>query len=151
MADQVIRRGGFSDQSLLLELIREFYDIDGHHFDADRLQAALPPLLEDDRFGVVWLIGEPVCGYAVVTWSYSLESGGPDALLDEIYIRERGSGLGGRAMAAILEDLQRRGLTRMFLETERPNERVRRFYSRLGFVEEDSRWMVWNTQASGTH
>jgi GNAT superfamily N-acetyltransferase len=163
MGDSVIRRAGPRDRELLLELIREFCQIDQHEFDEERVAGALPPLLEDDRFGVVWLIGEPsaggpaagvpaagvpaaedpVCGYAVVTWSYSLESGGADALLDEIYLRNRRTGLGGRAMQAILADLRRRGLSRMFLETERHNARVRRFYARQGFVEEDSIWMVW--------
>ena len=123
MGESVIRRAGPQDQALLLELIREFCQIDRHDFDEARVACALPPLLEDDRFGVVWLIGEPtigtlaagvpaagvpaaggsadqapVSGYAVVTWSYSLESGGPDALLDEIYLRNRHAGLGSSAV-----------------------------------------------------
>ena len=158
MDESVIRRAGPQDQALLVELIREFCQIDRHDFDEARVASALPPLLADDRFGVVWLIDDPgrasseagappgddaVSGYAVVTWSYSLESGGPDALLDEIYLRNRHTGLGSRAMQAVLADLRRRGLRRMFLETESHNTQVRRFYARLGFVEEDSIWMVW--------
>lgn len=33
------------------------------------------------------MIGEPPLGYAIVTWGYSLESGGREALLDEIYLK----------------------------------------------------------------
>ncbi|HSL26868.1 MAG TPA: GNAT family N-acetyltransferase, partial [Acidimicrobiia bacterium] len=62
-------------------------------------------------------------------------------LLDEIYVRPRGQGLGGAGFDAVLDDLRHRGLPRIFLETERSNERVRRFYARHGFVEEDSIWM----------
>ena len=48
---------------------------------------------------------------------------------------------GGAAFEEILDDLRQRGLTRMFLETERPNSRVRAFYARHGFTEDDSIWM----------
>ena len=156
------------DLETLLEMIREFYDEDGHDYDERKLTNALGPLLEDDRHGIVWLIGEPPAGYAVVTWGYSLESGGPDALLDEIYVREPGRGLGGSALDTILDDLRRRGLCRMFLETERHNQRrpapvravsrrplvsfreihrsrrsLAGYRARHGFEEEDSVWMTW--------
>jgi RimJ/RimL family protein N-acetyltransferase len=139
----LLRRAGETDLALLSGLVREFYEIDRHDYQQERVLAALPPLLTSDRYGVIWLIGEPVLGYAVVTWSYSIESGGRDALLDEIYLRDRGQGIGTAALNAILADLQDRGLSRMFLETESHNRRVRRFYARSGFEQEDSVWMVW--------
>jgi ribosomal protein S18 acetylase RimI-like enzyme len=138
----VLRRAGPADEGLLLELIREFYEQDGHDYDEAVLRPALAPLLAGDEFGVTWLIGDGQ-GYAVVIWGYSLESGGRDALLDEIYVREQGRGIGAAAMGEILDDLRRRDLSRMFLETERHNTRARRFYARLGFREEDSVWMTW--------
>lgn len=138
----LLRRAGLSDEALLLELIREFCELDRHSYDEARLRPALAPLLRGDEYGVIWIIGEGQ-GYAVVTWSYSLESGGRDALLDEIYLRDRCSGLGSAALQEIQADLRERGLARMFLETEAHNARVRRFYARQGFSEEDSIWMCW--------
>jgi ribosomal protein S18 acetylase RimI-like enzyme len=76
-----------------------------------------------------------------VTWGYSIESGGRDALLDEIYVREQGEGLGGRLLDDVLSDLVARGLPRVFLETEAHNEAVRQFYTRHGFETEASIWM----------
>ena len=138
----MIRRAGPADLGVLLPLVAEFYLVDGHDHDEDTVRRALGPLLEDDTFGVVWLIGDDdVTGYAVVTWSYALESGGRDALLDEIYVRERGAGAGGEAIDEILADCRRRGLPKMFLETEAGNSRVRGFYARHGFTVEDSIWM----------
>jgi GNAT superfamily N-acetyltransferase len=149
----VIRRAGPTDLDALLRLVAEFYAVDGHPHDEEVVRRALVPLLEDDRFGVVWLIGDEdvgedagedaggPAGYAVVTWSYALESGGRDALLDEIYVRGRGVGTGGQALDAILADCRRRGITKMFLETEAGNERGRTFYARHGFAVEDSIWM----------
>ena len=125
----------------LLVMIREFCDIDAHDFDEKRIRSALPALLASDEYGVVWMIGDPADGYAVVTWGYSLESGGREALIDEIYLRSRERGLGTRALAAILEDCRNRGCKIAFLETEAHNARVRRFYARAGFTEDDSVWM----------
>jgi GNAT superfamily N-acetyltransferase len=129
------------DLPLLLELVREFCSVDQHPYDEARLRECLPALLESDRFGLVWKLGEPAVGYAVVTWGYSLESGGAEALIDEIYLRERGRGLGALVLEAIIDDCRSRGFKRMFLETESHNARVRRFYARAGFEEDDSVWM----------
>lgn len=137
----LLRRADSGDLPVVLELIREFYRVDGHVFNEARLRPALEPLLEDDRFGVVWLIGQPIGGYAIVTWSYSLESGGREALLDEIFVGERGHGVGSAAMQVILDDVAARGIGKMFLETELRNTRARDFYTRAGFDTDDSIWM----------
>ena len=142
--DGVIFRAGAGDEAVLLPLIREFCAVDRHEFDRERVLAGLRPLLVDDRHGQVWLIREPggeVAGYAVVTWGWSLESGGRECLLDEIYVRSRGRGLGGKALEAIVEAAGEAGASAMFLETEAHNERARAFYRRGGFTAEDSIWM----------
>jgi len=136
-----LTRAGMGDLPLLLELIREFYAVDHHGYDEARLRACLPPLLEGDEHGVIWMIGKPAQGYAVIAWGYSLESGGRDALIDEIYLRSRNAGLGTAALRAIIDDCRARGLRRMFLETESHNAQVRRFYARAGFEQDDSVWM----------
>ena len=141
MSTPTLRIATSADLDTLLPLVAEFCAVDGHPFDADSVRGALAPLLADEGLGVVWLIGDPPEGYAVLTWSYSLESGGRDALLDEIYLRRRGEGQGSRALRGMLDDLRRRGITRIFLETEAHNERARRFYARNGFVVERSVWM----------
>jgi GNAT superfamily N-acetyltransferase len=137
----MITRARSQDLPLVLAMSAEFNEIDGHSYDESRVRASLAPLLRDDDLGVVYLVGEPPVGYAVVTWGYSIESGGRDALVDEIYVRARGEGIGGAALAEIMEDLRLRGLKRVFLETERANAKVRAFYARHGFKEDDSIWM----------
>ena len=104
-------------------------------------------LLAGDRFGQVWLIHHPAAdqlepdGCAVVTWSWSLESGGLDCILDELYLRSRGQGLGAAALQQVVAAVHACGARAMFLETERHNERVRGFYRRQGFELEDSVWL----------
>lgn len=135
-----IRRANLADLEVLLVLSAEFNEIDRHTHDPVRVRKAIEPLLTSDDLGVVYIFGDDL-GYALVTWGYSIESGGQDALLDEIYIRQQGEGLGGQLLDEVLADLAARELPRVFLETEAHNEAVRRFYTRHGFQTEDSIWM----------
>ena len=132
-----------------MPLMQEFYEIDGHTFYEVTVRSALGPLLRDDSLGQVWLIGDDDSGYAVVTWGYSLESGGRDALLDEFYVRRRNEGWGGAALEAILAAADAAGASRLFLETEAPNDAVRRFYRRHGFAPEPSVWMRRDLRRDG--
>jgi GNAT superfamily N-acetyltransferase len=135
-----VRRAVPRDLEALLALHARFCAIDGHPFDEGRATAAFDPLLPDDRHGVVWMTDD-ASAYAVVTWGWSIEGGGAEAVLDEIYVDERGRGTGTALIAHLLADARHRGLARVFLETESANDRVRTFYARHGFVADDSIWM----------
>jgi len=140
-----VRKAIKEDRKQLLVLVAEFCAIDQHPFDAHRIERSLQPLLEHEDYGIVLMIEDPLMdapiGYTVLTWGYSLESGGREALIDEIYLRRRGEGLGAIVMAKIFDAMRERGISRMFLETETHNARARRFYSRQGFDADDSIWM----------
>ena len=144
----MIRRGGADDRDDLVKLIAEFYGIDGHPFDAATVGAGLDPLLADDRHGTVLLLadgggdgGGPI-GYCVLTWGWSIEGGGLEGLIDELFVRQRGDGHGAVLLAAALTAARAHGCRRVFLETEVANDAARRFYLRHGFAVEDSIWMV---------
>jgi len=144
----VIVRAGPDDLELLIALNAEYCAADGHVFDPETAANGFTPLLADDRHGAVWLVhciggGSPdvVDGYAVVAWSWSVEIGGAEAVLDELYVRTRGRGTGSAAIGAILEQCRVHGMKRVVLETERANERARRLYVRHGFTADDSIWM----------
>ena len=146
MTADVIHRAGTGDLDELVTLVREFYELDHHRFDLDRVVAALRPLLADDAVGQVWLVDDPErpgapAGYAVLTWGWSLESGGRECLLDEMYVRARGQGLGTRVLIQLLERAQAAGAAAVFLETEAHNQHAREFYGKAGFALEDSVWM----------
>ena len=127
----------------LWSLVRAFYEIDHHDVDPARIERGLKPLLVDDTYGQVWVVDAAgdLVGYAVVTWSWSLESGGRDSILDEIYVETRSAGTGSRLLSAALAGARQAGARAVFLETEAHNERVRSFYQRHGFAVEDSVWM----------
>ena len=138
-----VRRSTRSDTSTLLELIREFNQLDHHDHDDVRVRESLAPLLDSDEFGQVWQISTPdgARGYCVIAWGYSLESGGRECIVDEIYVNDRGRGLGAELLEGAVRGARDAGVKVVFLETEAHNERVRSFYQRHGFATEDSIWM----------
>lgn len=136
----LIRRAGVDDLAALVDLHREFCRIDGHPFDERRAVGAFGPLLVDDRHGQVWIVDNR-SGYAVLTWGWSIEAGGREAVLDEIFVTRRGHGLGALLLEHVIDLGRAEGIVRIFLETESPNARVRAFYERHGFTVDDSIWM----------
>jgi len=127
----MIRRATLEDLDEVMGLV--------HEYDPTTSPDGVVPLLADDTHGVIWLAPG---AYAVVTWGWSIEGGGPEALLDEIYVRDRNAGTGGALIEHLVADCRARGMRRIFLETERANEAARRLYERHGFVREDSVWLV---------
>lgn len=143
MAESVARRAVDGDLEALWPLIQAFYEIDHHDFERDRIERAIRPLLVDDTYGQVWVLdraGE-VEGYAVVTWSWSVESGGRDCILDEIYVAFRARGRGSKLLSAVFDGARAAGASAVFLETEAHNVRGRSFYQRHGFDVEGCVWM----------
>src|ERR1700730_16064853 len=81
---------GTSSLGDLLVLMRELYAIVHIPFEEEAARDALVPLLSEDAIGRAWLIhvGGATVGYVVVTFGWSLEFHGKDALVDELYVRE---------------------------------------------------------------
>ena len=130
-----------ADTDVLLGMMRELYTVDRIPFDADLARTALTTLLQEPTYGCVWLItdgAEPV-GYLVLTFDYSLEYGGRDAFIDELFVREghRRRGIGTQALQMAEEACRERGLCALHLEVERSNVAAQAAYRRAGFVDHD--------------
>ncbi|MDF1726648.1 MAG: GNAT family N-acetyltransferase [Sulfitobacter sp.] len=104
--------------------------------------AALSPLLEGSPYGVAYLIGPPRApiGYIVICFGWSVEFGGLDAIIDELYIRPgvRGRGVATEALIALPRALSEVGLRAVHLEVERGNEAALKLYRRAGFAPRDT-------------
>lgn len=158
MSAPLLRRARPDDIEALLGLVAGYCAADGHGFDAERVRAALGPLLVDDTHGQVWVhladtpddtsadagaaTGAGVLdGYVVVTWSWSLESGGAECLIDELFVHHRRRGHGRALVEQAITAARERGCRVAFLETEAHNEDARTFYAALGFDREASVWL----------
>jgi GNAT superfamily N-acetyltransferase len=127
------------DAETLLGLMQEFYQEDNISFDAGNARAALEPLLGSGAWGRVWVIrvGDVAAGYAVLTLGYSLEFGGHDAFVDELFVRPayRGLGLGREALAVIERACRELGVRALHLEVGRGNARAQALYQQAGFAD----------------
>lgn len=131
------RRAGPDDADALLALMRDFYVCEHLPYDAERLRRLLAELFARPALGQVWVMvaeGEAV-GYFVLGFGFSLEFGGRDAFLDELFVAEawRGRGLGTEALARAEAACRAAGIAALHLEVDHTNHGARALYERRGF------------------
>jgi GNAT superfamily N-acetyltransferase len=121
----------------LVVLVQEFYAYAEIPFDPSVVRRALDELLADTRLGTVWIMEREseAIGYAVLAFGFSVEQGGRDAILDELYVREayRGKGVGRRLLRLVEETCRDQGVKALHLEVDETDERAQRFYANAGF------------------
>lgn len=145
-----VRRAIASDIDALVRLGQLYCAADKVEWIPERARRGFLGLLSDDTNGVV-LVSEQhgaVVGYAVLTWGWSIECGGRESLLDEMFIEHPGRGLGSELLEAVVVAAQRHGAARVFLETEAGNESAREFWLKRGFELEDSVWLQRPTRTT---
>lgn len=131
----MFRRATLADLPSLLAMQREFYAHEGYPFDEVVAASAMGGFIEDASLGRMMIAGD--AGYLVVTFGYSLEFGGRDAFVDELYVlpAARGRGLGTEALALAEELCREAGVRALHLEVEFQNSEAKRLYARSGYYE----------------
>jgi GNAT superfamily N-acetyltransferase len=108
-------------------------------------RAALAALIGNPDFGEIWVAseGDQVVAYIAVTFGFSLEYGGRDALVDELVVApsHQRQGLGTKALAVAEAVCRNAGVRALHLEVERGKDGARRLYEKTGFVEH-SRYLL---------
>ncbi|QFT81075.1 putative acetyltransferase [Roseovarius sp. THAF27] len=130
------------DLDRLVPLVAAFHAEEGIAQDEATRRAALTPLLEGSPHGCVYLAGPrraPI-GYVIVTFGWSVEFGGLDGFVDEIFIRPgvRGRGIGSEILLALPKTLAKAGMKAIHLEVDRGNEAARRVYEKLRFESREN-------------
>lgn len=132
------------DHEQLLALMLQFSLEVGAPLTEQHISNALSPLLLDRNLGEVWVAErELLIGYLVISWGWGIESGGREALIDEVFVTssERENSIASSLVNAAIEGAREIGAKVVFLETEAQNPRSRNLYQRLGFEVESSVWM----------
>ena len=127
-------------ECFLERVVRAYSPEDRQPSDKGRQPAALAALAADEPFGRAWLIeldGGRI-GYVVLSWGFSIEAGGREACLDELYLvpEVRQRGLGRRVLALVEAEARAFGVRRIFLEVARHNRAIG-LYRRAGYVDHD--------------
>ncbi len=136
---------GPEDLDRLAALVADFHAEEGLPGSDATRRAALSPLVEGIPHGAAYLIGParaPI-GYVIVTFGWSVEFGGLDAIIDEIYLRRavRNRGIASEALISLPRALARAGVKALHLEVDRENASARKLYARAGF-EARERYML---------
>jgi diamine N-acetyltransferase len=136
------------DAEILFELRREFCEFEPfpNPIDAEIDRVVLRGLLENEQFGKIWLISieSEIAGYIALTFSYSLEYAGRDALIDELYLREqfRGAGIGKQAVQFVEDYCRSENIKAVHLEVERTNKHAKALYHKTGFVDHERHFLT---------
>jgi ribosomal protein S18 acetylase RimI-like enzyme len=141
----MIRQAVPADLEALLWLLTSFSKEAGTNLGREHLLAGLEPLLNNQELGLVFVaeLESVLVGYAVIGWGWGIESGGKEALIDEVFVlkNRRNQGIGAKMLTEVMAHLEKHNTKAVFLETEAQNPNSRKLYQNLGFETEDSVWM----------
>ena len=140
-----IRAATADDLETLVTLMRDFYREDGDPFVVKKSRAAFTILLADPSLGGIWIARDEtiVVGYVALTLGFSMEFGGRDAFIDDLYVipSHRGCGIGGALVAACERACIELRIRALHLAV-RPTNRAASLYHRLGFREQEHHLMT---------
>ena len=114
-----------NDLDQVASMVGEYHSAEGLCRSAAGIATMLKRFLADPALGrlaVIRAAGEPA-GYALLSFGLSLEYGGRDAFVDEIYLRAeyRGRGWGRRLLEFVEAEARRCGVRALHLEVSRRN------------------------------
>ncbi|WP_147104617.1 N-acetyltransferase [Tateyamaria sp. syn59] len=122
-------------------LVAAFHAEEGIALTDEARAAGIQPLLDGIPHGAAYLIGPPRApiGYIVVTFGWSIEFGGMDGFVDELFIRPgvRGRGIATEVLLALPRALGEAGVKALHLEVSHENSVAQRLYARAGFKLRD--------------
>jgi GNAT superfamily N-acetyltransferase len=133
-----------SDLDILLPLMHCLQQDDPWSvpFHEERVRDTVRELLASPSAGCAFLIfqDELCIGYLVLSFDFSIEYGGKNAWIDELFVQReyRGRGVGSRAIDFAIQTTRQFGATVLHLEVNRGNPAID-LYRRFGFEDHDRR------------
>lgn len=133
------RLAALADIPTLVGLMREFYAEANYALDATWAAEAFSAVLQDSSRGIVWIVadGDEPIGYLVLTFRLSMEFGGLDAFIDDLFVRTRHRRRGAAriALEAAFAEARRRGVLAIHVETGEDNVAARALYGSFGLED----------------
>lgn len=140
MTQHDLRIGGPDDAVLVGQLLYDFNaEFDQTEPPAEQMGELAGPQLSSGEVAVVFGPGDPPDGFAQLRFRLSLYDPGPDACLEELWVRPhaRGTGLGRQLLEAAMDLARSRGATRIDLNTSVDDEAARALYVKCGFTNQE--------------
>ena len=131
-----IREAKLEDVAALVDMMQRAHADAGFALDRELANAAFTTLLRDRSRGVVWIARRDLKpeGYIVVTLKLSMESGGIDAFIEDLFVYRdaRRKGVGSALVSAAMADCRRAGVSAVHVETSADDEATAAFYAACG-------------------
>lgn len=125
---------------VLLSMMKNFYSIDNYSYNAEAAKKTALELMGNKQLGRLYIFMEDLnyVGYIVLTFGFSFEYNGRDAVIDELYIKEkfRNKGIGKKAIEFIHDQAKTLRINAIHLEVE-PHNPAQGLYKKLGFKIND--------------
>lgn len=125
----------------LLPLVAAYHLFEEISLSADIREKSVERLLSDGTLGEIWQIkkSDQLIGYVVACFGYSIELGGREVVIDELYIEaaERGMGVGAEILWRLKERMRALNVVAIQLEVDQRNERANSLYVQSGFSYRD--------------
>ena len=130
------------DEELFYKLANMFYEsnVVAYSANQDNIRTTFSHCISGSPYirGVFALYNNEVCGYVLLSYSYSNEYGGKIMALDEMFISDKfkNKGIGGHLCYKILYDYTD-DIACIEAAVSQDNKRVMRLCERFGFVKDD--------------
>jgi diamine N-acetyltransferase len=149
--DVSYRAAATSDIDCLLQLMQGLQQDDPWSvpFREEEVRESIRELLGNPSAGRIFLIcdADTCIGYLVLSFDFSLEYGGRNAWIDELFVRSdfRGKGIGSNVLDFAVQAARECGAKVLHLEVNRGNPAID-LYRRHGFEDHDryllSKWLT---------
>ena len=135
----VLVRATTNDFDTVAVLVDEYHRHEGITVGTGVRDAALRLLLgRNSAAGQLYLVKDTVgssVGYVALCFGFSIECGGRDAFIDELYLKPnaRGQGIGTAVLKEVKGIAKNAGVVTLHLEVAHNNLRAKRLYAAAGF------------------
>ena len=143
----MIRQATSDDISALVEMMDEFYAESAFELDHVAASASFNSLLVRPEFGTIYIVndGPFEAGYVVLTVCFSMEFGGFEGHIDDLYVRPaaRRKGFGRDLLHALMVDCEERTLCALSVEVAPDNVAAKALYGQIGLqIRTDERLVM---------
>jgi ribosomal protein S18 acetylase RimI-like enzyme len=145
MANRV-ERAAAADIPRLVDSMEAFYREAAYPLDRRWAAKSFAALVGNPALGAAWLLWRDgnAAGYVVLTVRFSMEYGGRDAFIDDLFVRpeHRRHGVGTAALTELIAECRRRGVLALHVEVGHDNRAANALYQKFGLgLRTDQRQM----------
>jgi len=132
----VIEKAGSADIPILVDLMAEFYAESNHALDRKWAADSFAQLMQTPDRGAAWIArrSPQAAGYVVLTMKHSMEFGGLDAFIDDLFVRpdSRRQGVATLLLNTLFKECRERDALAVHVEVGHDNDAAGALYQAFG-------------------